>query len=380
MDRVALTAAVKQEASRLGFELAGVTTPDPPPHLDTYRRWLEAGRHGTMTYLASERAGARRADPRAILPNCRSILVVGLRHSLPVTDPGPRLAAYAVGDDYHQVILPRLEQLMIFLRPRAEPSFEYRLYTDTGPLLERELAQRAGLGWIGRNTCLIHPRHGSYFLLGEALLSQPLEPDDPINVDHCGSCQRCVEACPTDCILPDRTLDATRCISYQTIENRGPIPIELRPSIGDWLFGCDVCQQVCPWNARFARPSADPAFAPTRHDASPDAAGYLEGRTPLKPSATARARRIGMARNAAIVLGNRRDPADFDRLCEAMQAHGEPLVRAHAAWALGRFGGEQAERHLRLAAQTERDLEVQAEIAHALAEVKAARPNGHRGG
>jgi epoxyqueuosine reductase len=381
MDRASLTTAVKHEAARLGFELVGVTTPDPPPHLDTYRRWLDAGRHGSMNYMASERAWARRADPRAILPSCRSIVVVGMRHSLPATAAGPRIAAYAVGADYHLVILPRLEQLMDFLRPLADSSFEYRLYTDTGPILERELAQRAGLGWIGKNTCLIHPRHGSYFLLGEALLSETLEPDHPITVDHCGSCTRCLEACPTDCILPDRTLDARRCISYQTIENRGPVPIELRPAIGEWLFGCDVCQQVCPWNDRFARPATDPALSRSPLSSSPDPAGYLEGRISLKSSATARARPVGMARNAAIVLGNRRNPGDLDRLHQAILTDGEALVRSHAAWALGEIGGETAEQSLRRAAAAERNLDVQAEIAHALARIVARpRPTSPRRG
>jgi epoxyqueuosine reductase len=197
---------------------------------------------------------------------------------------------------------------MDYLRPQAEASFEYRLYTDTGPILERELAQRAGLGWIGKNTCLIHPQHGSYFLLGEALLSQPLEPDDPITVDHCGSCTRCLEACPTSCILPDRTR-CRRCISYQTIENRGSVPIELRPAIGDWLFGCDICQQVCPWKALRASDDPDP---PLPDVPAPDPAGYLDGRIsdlerPAPPGATD-------MRNAAIVLGNRGDAADIDRL------------------------------------------------------------------
>jgi epoxyqueuosine reductase len=369
MDRVLLTAAVKQEAARLGFELVGVTTPDPPPHFDNFQRWLAEGRHGTMDYLASERARSRRADPRAILPGCRSILVVGMRHSLPAAGPRPRVAAYAVGADYHEVILRRLEQLMGFLRPLARPSFAYRLYTDTGPILERDLAQRAGLGWIGKNTCLIHPRHGSYFLLGEALLSEELEPDDPIAVDHCGSCTRCLEACPTDCILPDRTLDAPRCISYQTIENRGAVPIELRAPIGDWLFGCDICQQVCPWNIRFARPSADPEVEPSPHLASPDLGALLESRISLQSSATSRARRRGMARNAAVVLGNRREAEAVGPLRQALLAHAEPLVRRHAAWALGEIGGETAEAALRLSARSERDEDVQGEIAQALARI-----------
>jgi epoxyqueuosine reductase len=373
MDRVALTAAVKQEAVRLGFELVGVTSPEPPPHLATFFHWLEAGRHGAMAYLASERARTRRADPRAILPGCRSILVVGMRHALPIEASGPRLAAYAAGDDYHHVILPRLEAVMDYLRPQADASFEYRLYTDTGPILERELAQRAGLGWIGKNTCLIHPQHGSYFLLGEALLSEPLEPDDPITVDHCGSCTRCLEACPTSCILPDRTLDARRCISYQTIENRGSVPIELRPAIGEWLFGCDICQQVCPWNERFARSPTTPDPAPTPGSPAPDPAGYLDGRISLTSTALARARRDGMARNAAIVLGNRGDAADIDRLRQAMLEHTEPRIRSHAAWALGEIGGPAAEESLEGAAAAETDTEVRAEITLALARCSGGR-------
>jgi len=308
MDRKSLTTEVKQEAARLGFELVGVTTPDPPPHLDVYRGWIGDGRHGEMDYLATERGLERRADPRTILPECRSILVVGLRHALPTaSDTGIRIAAYAQGVDYHQVIIPRLERLMHFIKPLATAPFSYRLYTDTGPILERELAQRAGLGWIGKNTCLIHPRHGSYFLLGEALLSEALQPDAPFTFDHCGSCTRCLDACPTQCILPDRTIDARRCISYLTIENRGPIPLELRASIGEWLFGCDICQQVCPWNVRFAGPTGDADCQPSARFSNPEPAGFLDEAAPLGKTAVARARRNGMARNAAVVMGNRID-------------------------------------------------------------------------
>jgi epoxyqueuosine reductase len=327
-----------------------------------------------MGYLATDRARERRAEPRTILPSCRSILVVGMRHALPGEESGPRIAAYAAGADYHQVILPRLEQLMGFLRPLADPSFDYRLYTDTGPILERDLAQRAGLGWIGKNTCLIHPQHGSYFLLGEALLSEPLELDDPITVDHCGSCTRCLEACPTECILPDRTLDARRCISYLTIEHRGPVPIVFRPAIGDWLFGCDVCQQVCPWNERFARSPATSDLAAAEPGSPPDPAAYLEGRIALKSSATARARRDGMARNAAIVLGNLRRPADIEPLRQAILTHPSAIVRSHAAWALGEIGGPEAERSLHLAEQTEKDVAVRDEITLALERIQGPRP------
>ncbi len=366
MDSHSLTAALKEEAARLGFELVGVTTPDPPPHLDVFQRWLADHRHGSMHYLATDRALARRSDPRRILPECRSILVVGIRHAPPSPpDPGGRVAAYARGADYHTVVVDRLEQLMRFLEPRASSPLTYRLYSDTGPILERELAMRAGLGWIGKNTCLIHPRHGSYFLLGEAFLSVALNPDRAFVTDHCGACTRCLEACPTDCILPDRTLDATRCISYLTIEQRGAIPVELRPAVGDWLFGCDICQQVCPWNVRFAGAAGDPEFQP-----GPDprrALPFLETPPPaLKGTALSRARWAGMARNAAIVLGNAADPRAAGRLIETVQGHPDPTVRAHAAWALAEIGGSEAKAGLEQAGRAEHEPEVRREISSAL--------------
>jgi epoxyqueuosine reductase len=375
MDRESLTTEVKQEAARLGFELVGVTTPDAPPHLDVYRGWIGDGRHGEMDYLATERGLERRADPRTILPECRSILVVGLRHALPTAgDTGIRIAAYAQGVDYHQVIVPRLERLMHFIEPLAAPPFTYRLYTDTGPILERELAQRAGLGWIGKNTCLIHPRHGSYFLLGEALLSEALQPDAPFTFDHCGSCTRCLDACPTQCILPDRTIDARRCISYLTIENRGPIPLELRAPVGDWLFGCDICQQVCPWNVRFAGPTGDADCQPSARFSNPEPAGFLDEAAPLGKTAVARARRNGMARNAAVVMGNRGHTSDVAFLRGTLLNHRSPLVRAHAAWALGEIGGDQAEEALNLAAESESDSIVREEITAAGSHIADAWP------
>jgi epoxyqueuosine reductase len=228
-----LKTAILAEARRLGFVLAGVTTPDPPEHFSTFAAWLRAGRHGEMAYLASERSLARRADPRQVLPECRSILVLGTPYSAPPPAEAAqagrgRVAAYAWGDDYHDVLAGRLQALVAFIEAQAGQHVPNRWYTDTGPLLERDLAQRAGLGWIGKNTCLIHPRLGSYFLLAEVLLGLELEPDPAWLPDRCGSCRRCIQACPTGCILPDRTLDARRCISYLTIELKGPIPEELR--------------------------------------------------------------------------------------------------------------------------------------------------------
>src|SRR3990172_2275810 len=371
MDPQEITAKVKQEAFRLGFELVGVTTPDPPPHLDVYQEWIQNARHGDMGYLATERALGRRADPRSILPECRSILAVGLRHAPPPSAGSDGIAAYALGVDYPRVIVPRLERLMRFLEPLATPPFTYRLYADTGPILERDLAQRAGLGWIGKNTCLIHPRHGSYFLLREALLSQVLLPDAPFAADRCGSCNRCVEACPTQCILPDRTIDARRCISYLTIENKGSIPIDLRPQIENWVFGCDICQQVCPWNLRFARPEFTSDLNPQPNIASPNLNTELhltpqEFNRKFKYSPIQRAKRRGYLRNVAVALGNSKSPEAIQALAKTLQTEAEPLVRAHAAWALGQIGGQDSRTVLEECSQTEADQHVLAEIQAAL--------------
>jgi epoxyqueuosine reductase len=380
---MSLTENIKAEARRLGFALVGVTTPDPPAHFDVFESWLDGGRHGEMGYLASGRSRERRADPRRILPECRSILVVGARYPAagpPSEPPSPatrgKVASYAWGVDYHEVLPERLQALVHFIEGQAGGPVPNRWYTDTGPILERDLAQRAGLGWIGKNTCLINPEQGSYFLLAEILLGIELDPDPPFLADRCGSCTRCLEACPTRCILPDRTLDARRCISYLTIELKGALPIDLRPQMGEWIFGCDVCQQVCPWNARFAGPDADPAFVPRSGVPAPELAAELSlspqtfnqkfkaGKQAQSP--VTRARRRGYLRNVAVALGNSGNPAGLPALIRALDDP-EPLVRGHAAWALGRLGGEEAGRALAEAARRETDEAALAEIEAALA-------------
>jgi len=362
-----LTEYVKSEALRLGFSRVGITTPKPPPHLEIYEKWLKEGRHGEMTYLKTDRARRRRADPRDILPECSSILVVAANY-LPLGHKRKGVAAYAVGDDYHDVLTDRLRQLVSNLEAHLGRKIKNHYYTDTGPLLERELAQRAGLGWIGKNTCLISPEHGSYFFLAELLLDLPLEPDQPIKTDHCGECTLCIEACPTSCILPDRTLDATRCISYLTIELKGAIPVELRPLTQGWIFGCDICQQVCPWNLRFAQPTAEAAFQsrafldePTPQDflqLSPESYRRELSKSPLK-----RAKRSGLLRNAAVAAGNAAERASIPDLERLLVQEQDPLPRAHAAWALGELGELEA---LRTALDSEQDPEVLAEIQLAL--------------
>ena len=248
-----------------------------------------------------------------------------------------RIAAYAWGDDYHEVLPKKLQALVAFVEHQVGHPVANRYYTDTGPILERDLAQRAGLGWIGKNTCLINPKHGSYFLLAEILLDLQLEPDPPFVTDHCGTCTRCIEACPTQCIQPGRTIDARHCISYLTIELKEDIPLEMRNLTKDWIFGCDICQMVCPWN-RFAREQGDPAFEP--RDAiplpvlteelalTPQAFNFKFKRNPVK-----RAKRRGYLRNVAVALGNTGNKDSIPALQQALNDP-EPMVREHAIWAI----------------------------------------------
>lgn len=380
MDTKTLTALIKQEARSLGFELVGVTSPQPPAHLDVYQGWLAAGRHGEMGYLATERSRQRRADPQTILPDCRSILVLGIPYNQPLAPatadnpPHGRVAAYAWGDDYHAVLKPRIKALVDFIETQVGQTVTNRWYTDTGPILERELAQRAGLGWIGKNTMLINPRRGSYFLLAEILLGIELEFDAPVSVDHCGTCMRCIEACPTNCILPDRTLDASRCISYLTIELKGPIPVDLRPQLGEWVFGCDICQQVCPWNEQFAAEEGDAAFAPRPDVRAVDlqtdlALSSEQFNRKFKGSPLKRTKRRGYLRNLAVALGNARQPASAPALAQALQDD-EAHVRGHAAWALGQVRGPGARQALVMALEWEQDAGVREEIAAALASLE----------
>jgi epoxyqueuosine reductase len=345
---------IKAKSRELGFILAGVTAPDPPPHTSTFEDWLAQGRHGTMDYLATERSRARRADPREIMPECKSILVLATPYSPPVHppiaahqmsnenanpsaemgEPEGGIASYAWGEDYHDVLPKRMKALVQFIEEQVGAPIKNRWYTDTGPILERDLAQRAGIGWIGKNTCLIHPKHGSYFLLSEILLDLALEPDPPFVTDHCGTCTLCIEACPTDCILSDRTIDATRCISYLTIELKDEVPTELRHKIGNWVFGCDICQMVCPWN-RFAG-EGDPAFGndSPHHSLTEELSiSAQEFNQRFKGTPVKRAKRRGYLRNVAVALGNTGDMHALPVLQNALD-HEEPLVREHAQWAI----------------------------------------------
>jgi epoxyqueuosine reductase len=328
---------IKEEARRLGFVLAGVTVPDPPEHVAVLEAWLGEGRHGTMSYMSDER----------LMPECSSIIVLAAPYSNPGSStatleaeaPEARgmVAAYAWGADYHDVLTARMRELVGFIERRVGYPIASRVFTDSAPILERDLAQRAGLGWIGKNTCLINPRVGSYVLLSEILVELQLKPDPPFVTDHCGSCTRCMEACPTDCILPDRTIDARRCISYLTIELRGSIPAELRSKMGSWIFGCDICQMVCPWN-RFSRPQGDQAFEDGAGLAAPPlqdelALSPVEFKLRFRHSPIRRAKPAGYLRNLAVAAGNSGDR----RLLPVLRAaalDGDPVLHEHCEWAI----------------------------------------------
>jgi epoxyqueuosine reductase len=374
----------KAEAHHLGFSLFGITTLDPPPHLDSFEKWLAAGNHAGMKYLENDNQRQLRHNPRDILSGARSMILLGMPYIPPIITtlntsirPNPpssaglgQVAAYAWGYDYHEIIPPRIADLALFISKRIGLSFNWRGYTDTGPILERDHAQQAGLGWAGKNTCLIAPGYGSFFLLAEMILDLELEPDPPFLADRCGTCTRCIQACPTGCIQPDRTIQSGHCISYLTIENKGAIPVDLRSQIGGWVFGCDICQQVCPWN-RFAPDAGDTAFLPRKGIYQPsleealllDTSGF---QIKYRRSPILRARRRGYLRNVAVALGNQHDSEKVPVLKACIENETEPLVRGHAAWAIGQSGGILARKSLETAYLRETDPNVITEIKLAL--------------
>jgi epoxyqueuosine reductase len=303
-----LSRRVKEAAWELGFDLVGIARADAVDEADLLDQWLARGRHGTMRWMENWRE--KRLDPRLLVEGCRSIVSVGVVYKQPDRDapqpPGTKVARYAWGEDYHRVLKDKLHALLA--RGRAlDPAFEGRAFTDSGPVMERWWAERAGLGWRGKNTLLLNKRLGSFLFLGEILVRAELEPD-PAGVDHCGTCTRCIDACPTGAIVAPRELDARRCISYWTIEHRGELAPEEEESVGDWLFGCDVCQDVCPWN-RDAPETREGRFR-SRAAAWPDSLDDVltmsgeEFEVWFGDSAIERARRSGLARNAAIVARN----------------------------------------------------------------------------
>ena len=339
-DSAELARLAKAHAFALGFDLVGITELGPVQSAPLFDEWIAAGRAGTMHYLA--RGAEKRRDSRLPKAGTTHAIVVGLDYG--GREPSGPVARYARGDDYHDVMESRLRELHLRLARDAGREIVGKPYVDTGPLLERDLARRAGLGWFGKNTNLVNPTRGSYFFIGALVVDLELATDEPFEADRCGTCTRCLDACPTDAFVGPRQLDATKCISYLTIELKDEIPVELREGIGDRLYGCDECQSVCPWNTRFAGKLQTPEFAPREFLAEKDArtlARHLLGMTQeefsaaFKGSPMKRAKLRGLKRNAAVVLGNVGDPEDADVLTCALDDE-EPLVREHARWALGR--------------------------------------------
>ncbi len=345
---VQLAEELRREAGRLGFARIGIAAVGRPPHHEAFQRWLTEGLAGPMREWLS-RHDPLRADPTSLLPGARSVIMLATDHAVraPAGDGETsfagsgrgRVARYAWGDDYHDLLRARANDLGTWLEQRL-PGARTRGVVDSAPLAERDFAWLAGLGWVGKNTMLISPQAGSYFFLTAILTDIDLPADVPLAVDHCGTCTACLDACPTNAFPEPRVLDANRCISALTIEHRGEVPAELRGGMGQWIFGCDICQEVCPWN-RHAPGSPEPTFQPREGNATLDLADLLSlddagFRRRFRQSPLARAKRHGLARSAAIALGNHPHPPAFPALVAALR-DAEPVVREAAAWALGRW-------------------------------------------
>ena len=355
---------IKERARELGFDLVGITGAEPSAFAAEYRDWIAQGYAGEMDYLA--RNMERRLDPRELLPDARSIIVVGMNYYTEgeeerekrrkgeeekeedglstLHSPLSTFARYARGDDYHDVMTARLKELLAFVKAQAGSVMEGaggRVYVDAGPVLEREVARRAGLGWFGKNTMLINTRRGSYFFLGEIVTNVPLEADAPA-IGSCGTCRKCLDACPTNALLEPYKLDARRCISYLTIELKGEIPEEFRPVLaeaGNRIYGCDICQEVCPFNERRAEPTSEPAYQPREITSTPRLTDLLlmneeTFRQKFKGSPIKRAKRRGLLRNVAVALAASNDPETEAALEHAASHDSEPLIREHSYWAL----------------------------------------------
>jgi epoxyqueuosine reductase len=342
------SAQIKAQALGLGFSRVGLAPARPAPHLEAYLNWVAAGRHGEMHYLARPDRVARRRDLNVILPGARTLVMVAADYGPAAPEPKAgegRVAAYALGLDYHAALLGRLEALADWLRQQWPHPVHYRAFVDTGAVLERGHAQQAGLGFIGKNTMLIHPRHGSDFFLGEIVTDAEVDAyDQPGRETQCGTCSRCLGACPTGAFVGPYVLDARRCISCLTIEHPGWIDRQLRPLMGQWVFGCDVCRQVCPWQ-KFAPGAAWPELKPRAlwpaslgRLLSLDQAAFDDD---FRGSALHRSGRERLVRNACVAAGNSRDPQLVPAL-RACLVDASPLVRGHAAWALGQVAGRAA--------------------------------------
>lgn len=373
-----LTENLKAKGRSLGFSMIGVIPAAPGRRLDAYVRWLASDYHGEMSWLARSDRIRRRSDLNVILPEVQSIVCVGLDYYLGglsaevAADPSRgRISNYAWGVDYHDVMTPRLAELASWLTDNSGGSTTSKVYVDTGAILERDHGESAGLGFTGKNTMLISPRRGSWLFLGELLTTARLQPDTLKQaMPSCGSCHRCLDACPTGAFPAPYVLDARRCISYLTIELKGWIPQEMRPLMGNWIYGCDICQEVCPFN-RFADAAQERAFnAGTLQRSAPlliellslDEDGFAEQ---FKSSPIKRIKRERLLRNACVAAGNWEDQKAAPVLL-GLLADKSPIIRGHAAWALSRIGGAEINQRLTAALEIESDQMARQEMISAL--------------
>lgn len=373
-----LSTKIKAAAQQLGFDLVGISPVQLPPHGESFARWLRDGFAGELGYMS--RTKALRRDPNELVPWAQSIISVGMNYYTPYARSQNPAAAegwisrYAWGDDYHELIKARLEQLLETIRTLCDGKIEGRAFVDSGPVLERDFAGVAGLGWIGKNTHLISPKRGSWFFLGELFVDLPLAYDRPMR-DRCGQCDLCLKTCPTNAFAGPYVLDARRCISYLTIELKGAMPRHLRPLVGNHIFGCDICQEVCPYNVK-AQATAEAAFGPRPGLFAPQLIPLLsltdaEFRQRFRGSPILRAKRRGFLRNVAVALGNLKSLEAVPALIASLD-DAEPLVRGHAGWALGEIGSQAAVEALQRRLQVETDDEARVEIDAAINQLRKA--------
>ena len=375
-DQKALSFLIKEAARRLGFELVGVSPVKLPPHGESFANWLRRGFSGELGYM--KRTEELRSDPRQLVPWAVSLISVGMNYHTPFFPlalserPKGWISRYAWGDDYHELIRNRLDSLLGSIRRIYNAPVQGKGFVDSGPVLERDFAGLAGVGWIGKNTHLISPERGSWFFLGELFLNIPLAYDRPIR-DRCGKCELCLKACPTAAFVGPYLLDARRCISYLTIELKGFIPRHLRPLVGNHIFGCDICQEVCPYNVK-AQTTMEQAYAPRKGLHAPDLIALLsldeqQFRERFRGSSILRAKRRGFLRNVAVALGNSKSIKAVPALIQALDDR-ESLVRGHVAWALGQIGSSEAIRALEKRLAVENDGVIRTEIEHAITEAR----------